>query len=246
MRAVLLVIGLCGCATPFSSDPLPVIDPPSPSYIAESVKSLPVLDLVALSGLPGERLFVAGTVGTDSMHHHGLLLASSDAGATWREVIREETECTEIEILATWGGENIWAFSMQSIEGVSWLETLYRSADAGDTWERIEISEALTTTTGAIEHVEFFGPNDGIAILHDGMRNLRKLATTRDGGRTWSNTFTADGYQFDKIEWIGAWRPADTLKLYGSDQLFRLKDGVLESREYSSEAAWVRRASFRE
>jgi len=115
--------------------------------------------LTGIASAGDERLVVAGEAGT--------LLASNDAGATW-QVLKSPYAGSFFGALGLRGGA-VLVFGMRG--------NAYRSADAGKSWQRVDLGAYKGALQGATELA------DGVVVLTgaDGM-----IATSTDGGVTFA------------------------------------------------------------
>ena len=107
----------------------------------------------------------------------GTLLTTSDGGQTWQEtlVLDDRKDFSSI----SWAdADNVWAVGKNHLFGDSrWI--IYRSADAGLNWTRVEPDFDLFEKREGIDKVQFTSALTGYIKAED------KLIKTTDGGSSW-------------------------------------------------------------
>ena len=117
---------------------------------------------------------VTGFVGGPNVKHGTTMVQStSDGGRTWATIMQSKLAANFGETTA-FGADHLWAVGLVGTSGKN--NVLLSSADGGKTWAQI--------SKGWIERVSFTSATDGWAVWGAG------LATTTDGGRTWSSETT--------------------------------------------------------
>lgn len=138
----------------------------------------------------------------DPMDGRFLLLVTEDSGQTWREATAESRPPAA-------AGEAAFAASGTSLEvhGDSrvWLGTggtvarIYRSADAGRTWEATAVPVAAGAASTGIFSIAMADSSHGVAVGGDYQRPDSATGTaayTTDGGRAWTPSRTGPrGYR---------------------------------------------------
>jgi len=99
----------------------------------------------------------------------GVLQRSQDSGQSWQNALRADHP---LLCYATRGAE-IWAGGQAG--------TLFRSADNGLTWVRVQPSIKSQTLTSDITHVDILGPMDIVLSI-----NNDESWSSKDGGKTWA------------------------------------------------------------
>lgn len=138
------------------------------------------LELSAVESV-GNRIFAAGNIHSSSNTLYSILLASDDAGKTWREPF-ERLRSAGFDHIQFVDFENGW------VSGALWQPLgrdpfLLITADGGQTWRRRPLFEE--NRAGSILQFWFSSRNNGSLVLENGESGRYELYESPNGGDTW-------------------------------------------------------------
>ncbi len=155
-------------SVPPSVQPSPSPSGPPPGTPATVTSRPPAPDLFSL-GFAGTSHGWAGGA--------GLILATSDGGATWQRQWSGSDSVVEIEALDE---RDVWAVAASATAtGASVRNRLLVTTDGGASWVALPLTRQVTG-------LDVVGPGDAWAIDAAGGPGPGTLVHTTDGGRTWS------------------------------------------------------------
>jgi hypothetical protein len=152
------------------------------------------LELAAVeSAVPPEpgRIFAAGNIHSSDVTLYSVLLASEDAGHTWREAY-ERIRGASLDHIQFLDAELGWT-SGQALSPLPQDPFLLLTSDGGKTWrQRVIFSESRV---GSIQQFHFGAKDDGSLIVDRGPGSeggRYELYESPDAGETWTIHETSD------------------------------------------------------
>jgi photosystem II stability/assembly factor-like uncharacterized protein len=189
------------------------------------------LELSAVASA-GKKLFVAGNLHAQSGTLESILLASDDAGATWKEPAAR-TSASALDLLQFHDLEHGWAAGevQYPLPGDPFVML---TSDGGQTWRRSAVSE--DGVPGSVQRFWFDSAKHGLLIVDAGKPSggaRYVLWETENGGDSWT------------LKSAGGAAPA--LKQAGGEPVFRLravgeKSYAVEKR--TGDAKWETVSAF--
>ena len=141
------------------------------------------LELAALESV-GNRIFLAGNIHSSSVTMYSLLLASEDAGKTWREPY-DRFRGTELDHIQFIDFETGW-ISGQVVIPIAQDPFLLITSDGGKTWRKRPIFGE--TRAGTISQFWFSSRNNGTLLIdrsQSGADSRYELYESMTGGESW-------------------------------------------------------------
>lgn len=155
-------------------------DDPCPMY----------LELSAVEAV-GNRLFTIGNIHSSSVTLYSILLASEDAGATWREPF-ERARGAGLDHMQFLDFQNGW-ISGETFNPLPRDPFLLITSDGGRNWRRVPVSEE---SRGGIIQQFWFEAKDRGSLVVDRMQSAEsgryELYESPNGGNTWMIRQTSD------------------------------------------------------
>ena len=142
------------------------------------------LEISAIESV-GNRIFAAGNIHSAAVTLYSTLLASDDAGRTWREP-HERIRGAGIDHIQFADPENGWA-SGQTLSPLLQDPFLLLTSDGGKTWRRQPVFN--DTRMGSLQQFFFTGRSNGSLVFDAGPGSESgryQLYESQDGGATWS------------------------------------------------------------
>ena len=145
------------------------------------------LELSAVESV-GPRIFAAGNLHTASVTLYSVLLASDDAGHTWREP-QDRIRGALLDRVQFFETESGWA-SGHAVSPLPQDPFLLHTVDGGKTWrQRPVFSESAENHLGSILQFFFTDKNSGSLIIDRGQgsdEDRYELYESSDGGDSWN------------------------------------------------------------
>ncbi len=143
----------------------------------------PVFLELAGAAAAGERLLVTGNLHTKNVTLYGLLLASDDNGATWKEG-HERMRAAGFEQIEFINPQTGW-IDGESLDPLARNPFFLLTTDGGNTWTQKLLSE--DTKYGTVAQFHFDTPAHGELVLDASQGNniRQELYETRTGGDSW-------------------------------------------------------------
>jgi hypothetical protein len=148
------------------------------------------LELSNIAAL-GQKIFLTGDIHSTATTLYSVLLASEDAGATWREPF-ERIRGGQLDHIQFHDFEAGWV-SGQMMQPLPNDPFLLLTADGGKTWRRHAVTEE--GGPGSIAQFRFESRKDGVLLLDRGRGGAQmryQLFETPNGGETWMIRETSD------------------------------------------------------
>ena len=143
----------------------------------------PVYLELAAAGFAGGRTLVAGNIHTTAVTLYSVLLASDDAGITWRET-HPRIRGAGLETVQFYDTANGWA-SGETLFPMAQDPFLLATSDGGRTWQRFPLFS--DTFYGSLHDFQFTSRTSGTAIVErPGSKTQFAIYDSTDGGRTWN------------------------------------------------------------
>ena len=145
------------------------------------------LELTAVESL-GDRILAAGNIHSTATTLSSVLLASDDAGRTWREV-HEHIRGAGLDRLQSLDAETGWA-SGQFLSPLQRDPFLLVTSDGGKTWRQRDIfTESRENRFGSIQQFSFTAKDSGSLIIDRGRASdgdRYELYESSDAGESWT------------------------------------------------------------
>ena len=169
-----------------------------------------------------------------------ILLVSEDFGASWTSREREARTPDDYVIhdVACVGGRELWTFGgRQEVGNLPAEPLVYRSLDAGATWEIIPIPLPSEMTIGAsVASASFLGPDEGWVAAGPYQDSLVVLETL-DGGVSWAPKLFLEEPLYSSVELVRL--DAARAVVVASESLGVLQQQPLVLRTEDAGASWM-------
>lgn len=181
----------------------------------------------------GARLFVAGNIHSSTVTLYSVLLASDDAGLSWREA-HARIRGAGLDHIQFFDIATGWA-SGTVLFPLPQDPFLLLTTDGGRSWrQRPFFGE---TFQGSLQQFQFTSRTDGSAILDRGPGSPERYVRyeSPDGGETWA--FRQESKRPLELSWPPGARPLWRVRADGPSQSFRVER--LDGERWSSVAAFA-------